>query len=31
MTAPVVVMFLMVQRYFWPDDSKGEKPGAAAG
>jgi len=25
MTAPVVVMFLAVQRYFWPDESKGER------
>ena len=31
MTAPVVVMFLLVQRHFWPDESKGEKPGTAGG
>lgn len=31
MTAPVVVMFLMVQRHFWPDESKGEKSAAVAG
>jgi multiple sugar transport system permease protein len=30
MTAPVVAMFLLVQRYFWPDESKGEKTGASA-
>ncbi len=31
MTAPVVVMFLLVQRHFWPDESKGEKTSAVAG
>ena len=25
MTTPVVIVFLALQRYFWPDDSKGER------
>ena len=31
MSLPVVVMFLLVQRHFWPDESKGEKPGTIGG